>query len=293
MKIGLQALGIGVGAKPAIIRAVAIAAERAGFSTLWVGEHVILFDNHDSKYPYSDNGKFPVGGAVDWLDPFATLTYAAAVTSSIRLATGICLVPEHNPLRLAKQSASLDFLSDGRFALGAGIGWMAEEFAALGIPFAGRARRTAEYIAAMRQLWTSESASFSGEFVNFTGARSYPKPPRAGVIPVFIGGESTPALSRAAEYGDGWFGFNLDAAAATEKIAALRSMLAARGRDSSAFEIVVAPFSRTVAPEDLDRYRAAGVDELVVVAEPPADVASVERWIVEIAARWMTADGKK
>jgi len=290
MKIGLQALGIGSGARPAIIRAVATAAEQAGFATLWVGEHVVLFDSHDSKYPYAESGKFPVGGAVDWLDPFAALTYAAAVTSSIRLATGICLVPEHNPLRLAKQAASLDFLSGGRFALGAGIGWMAEEFAALGIPFAGRARRSAEYIAAIRRLWTGEPATFSGEFVNFSGARSCPKPTRSGGIPVIIGGESTAALTRAAEYGDGWFGFNLEAATAAEKIALLRSLMAARGRGSDAFEIVVAPFNRAVAEDDLDRYRTAGVDELVVVAEPPAEAASVERWITDLAQRWITAD---
>ena len=141
MKFGLFSLGIGTGARPGVIAKTAEAAERVGVATLWVGEHVVLFDRQDSKYPYSPGGEFPLPGGADWLDPFITLTFAAAVTKTIRLATGICLVPEHNPVVLAKEVASLDRLAGGRFALGVGIGWSAEEFAALGIPFERRAQR--------------------------------------------------------------------------------------------------------------------------------------------------------
>src|SRR5215468_10284587 len=152
MRIGLFALGLAGGAHPDVIRAAAETAERAGVATLWAAEHVVLFDRYQSSYPYSPTGAFPLGAEADWLDPFITLTFAAAVTDRIRLATGICLVPERNPLLLAKEIASLDRLAGGRFALGVGIGWSAEEFAALGVPFARRAERTREYIEVMRRL---------------------------------------------------------------------------------------------------------------------------------------------
>ena len=210
MKIGLFAIGIGASANPDVIRKVAQTGERVGFATLWAAEHVVLFDRHDSKYPYSDSGKFPLAANADWLDPFIALSFAAAVTSSVRLATGICLLPEHNPLVLAKVIASLDKLAKGRFAFGVGIGWQAEEFAAIGIPFERRAQRTREYIDVMRKLWSDGVASHHGEFVNFDNAGSYPKPPQGAKLPVIFGGESNPALRRVAEYGDGWYGFNLD-----------------------------------------------------------------------------------
>ena len=167
MRFGLHALGIGTGARPEIIRAVSGAAEAAGFATLWAGEHVVMADQPQSRYPYSGDGRIAVPADADWLDPLLALTFAAAVTSRIGLATGILLLPEHNPLIVAKQAASLDLLSGGRFSLGAGIGWSAEEYAALGVPFARRGARLAEYLAAMRQLWRCDVASFEGEFVRF------------------------------------------------------------------------------------------------------------------------------
>src|SRR5271166_5390421 len=180
MKIGILSIGMGNAARPAAIAEVARHAERLGIATLWAPEHVVLFNSHESKYPYAASGKFPLGADADWLDPFLSLTYAAAATSKVRLATGICLVPEHNPLVLAKQVATLDRLSGGRFALGVGIGWSAEEFAALGIPFERRANRTREYIEVMRRLWSDGASSLHGEFVNFDAAKSFPKPLRGG-----------------------------------------------------------------------------------------------------------------
>src|SRR5258707_8408107 len=209
MKVGLFALGIGTGARPGTILKTAAEAERRGVSTLWVGEHVVLFDRHDSKYPYAASGEFPLPGGADWLDPFITLTFAAAATKTIRLATGICLVPEHNPVVLAKTVASLGRLSGGRFALGAGIGWSAEEFAALGIPFERRAQRTREYIEVMRRLWSDDTATFHGAFVNFDAAKSFPKPVRGGKLPIIFGGESGTALKRTAAIGNGGFGFKV------------------------------------------------------------------------------------
>jgi len=237
---------------------------------LWAPEHVVLFDRYaDSKYPYSRDGAFAAPSTIDWMDPFIALTYAAANSSTIRLATGICLVPEHNPLVLAKQIASLDMLSGGRFALGVGIGWSSEEFAALGIPFERRAQRTREYIEVMRKLWSEEQTSFSGEFVRFDNARSFPKPSQRGNIPIIFGGESNPALRRVAEYGNGWFGFNLNPAQAAEKIEKLSAMLRERGRKLGDIEVIVSPYTQKVTRDDLARYAEAGVDELVMLFQVP------------------------
>src|SRR5271154_5924434 len=155
MKVGYFAVGIGPLTEPALVKAVALATERLGFSTLWAPEHVVLLSEYSSQYPYSA-GEFPMPVETPIGDPFTTLTYAAALTSKIRLATGICLVPEHNPLVLAKTVATADRLSGGRFILGAGIGWLEEEFQAIGVYWERRAHRTREYIEAMRTLWASE-----------------------------------------------------------------------------------------------------------------------------------------
>ena len=292
MRVGLFSLGIGTGARPGVIAKLAEAAERYGVATLWVGEHVVLFDRQDSKYPYSASGEFPLPGGADWLDPFITLTFAAAVTKKIRLATGICLVPEHNPVVLAKEVASLDRLAGGRFAFGVGIGWSAEEFAALGIPFERRAQRTREYIEVMRRLWSEEASSFHGEFVNFDGARCFPKPARGRNLPIIFGGESAPALRRTADIGNGWFGFNVGPDDAAPLVKKLHSMLKANGRAASEVEIIVSPYTKKITSDDLKKYAAAGVDELVIIANPPEDEAQIARWVERIAHDWIEPAAK-
>src|SRR5712691_6766759 len=144
MEVGYFAVGIGPTVDPEWVRTIATTAERLGFATIWAPEHVVLLEQYASKYPYS-TGKFPAPADTPIADPFTTLAFAAACTSRIRLATGICLVPEHNPLVLAKTVATVDRLSGGRFVLGVGVGWLAEEFQALGISFDHRAHRTCEY----------------------------------------------------------------------------------------------------------------------------------------------------
>lgn len=180
MQVGYFAVGIGPTVDPERIRTIATTAERLGFSTIWAPEHVVLLEQYTSKYPYS-SGQFPAPVDTPIADPFTTLAYAAACTSRIRLGTGICLVPEHNPLVLAKTAATLDRLSGGRFILGAGVGWLAEEFQALGISFDRRGQRTREYIDVMRKLWTEPRSSHRGEFVKFSDVLSYPKPVGNGV----------------------------------------------------------------------------------------------------------------
>jgi probable F420-dependent oxidoreductase len=284
MRIGLHALGIGPGADPAVIRAVAQAADGAGFSTLWSGEHTVMVDRPDAPYPYADDGKIAVPSDADWLDPLVTLAFAAATTSRLRLATGILLLPQHHPVLVAKQAASLDMLSEGRFVLGIGIGWSSEEFTALGIPFAGRGRRTREYVEVMRTLWRDDVASYTGEFVNFHEVRCYPKPVRDRRVPVVLGGNSDAALDRVVGYGDGWYGFNLARADVPERLAALDSRCRQAGRDRGTLEVSVS--LRDGAPADVGALSDLGVTELVVVEGPPADPGAAEAWVDGLARRW-------
>src|SRR3954465_15546146 len=173
MRLGLHALGIGSGARPGVIDAVAAGAEAAGFATLWAGEHVVMVDQPASRYPYAADGRIAVPADADWLAPLVALSFAAAATSRIGLATGVLLLAEHNPVIVAKQAASLDVLSGGRLRLGlgvggsrgrlprgSGVGWSREEFAALGVPFARRGARATEYAAAMRAVLRDDVASF-------------------------------------------------------------------------------------------------------------------------------------
>ena len=235
MQLGLHALGIGAGARRDIIDAVARCAEAAGVATLWAGEHVVMVDEPASRYPYSDDGRIAVPADADWLDPLVALSFAAAATSRIRLATGIMLLPEHNPVLVAKQTASIDVLSGGRLSLGVGVGWSAEEFAALGVPFAGRGRRMDEYIDVMRLLWRDDVASFHGEYVSFDSIRVNPRPVRDRRIPIVIGGNGDAALRRAALTGDGWYGFYLSLDETAERAGdAAQAVRGVRSRPRSA-----------------------------------------------------------
>jgi probable F420-dependent oxidoreductase len=288
----MTAVGIGKAAQPGIIQAVAENADRLGFSTLWAPEHVILFDEYASKYPYSQDGRFLAGSTIDLLDPFIGLTYAAAYSTRIRLATGICLVPEHNPLVLAKVIASLDSLSRGRLALGVGIGWSAEEFAALGIPFERRAQRTCEYIQAMRTLWKEPKASFNGEFVRFEGARCYPKPAQPAGIPIIFGGESLPALKRVARYGNGWFGVNLRPEQAAEKITRLHRLLDEEGRVHGEVEIIISPYQNEVTAGDLRAYHQLGVSEFVPFIRLPGKESEIPPFLEQAAQQWVEPAAK-
>jgi probable F420-dependent oxidoreductase len=278
MRLGLHALGIGTGARRQVIDAVAAGAEAAGFATLWAGEHVVMVDDG----PYAPDGRIAVPADADWLDPLITLSFAASVTSTIRLATGVLLLPEHNPLLLAKQVASLDLLSHGRLSLGVGVGWSREEFDALGVPFARRGARADEYLAAMRTVWRDDVASFDGEFVSFAGVRVNPRPVRDRRIPVVVGGNSDAALRRAARLADGWYGFNLEGTDhVRERIQRLHDCCAQAGRDPAELDVAVALAGD--GPHDHEQLAALGVSELVLVDAPPADPGAVESWLARLA----------
>jgi probable F420-dependent oxidoreductase len=287
MQIGLHALGIGAGARRDVIDAVARCAEDVGVATLWAGEHVVMVDDPDSRYPYSDDGRIAIPSDADWLDPLVALSFAAAATSTIRLATGILLLAEHNPVLLAKQTASIDVLASGRLSLGVGVGWSAEEFAALGVPFAGRGRRVDEYIAVLRTLWRDDMASFHGEIVNFDAVHLHPKPLQNRRIPIVIGGNGDAALRRAARTGDGWYGFYLSYDETAERLATLHRFCEQQQRDPATLRTAVALLD--VTPDDRPRIEALGVDEMVLVAGPPDEADAVPAWVTSVTAGWITS----
>ena len=293
MKIGIFAMGTGKMVGGALLSKLASNAERLGASTLWVPEHVVLIDKYSSKYPYSQDGALPAPTNAPIFDPFLSLTWMAAATKKIRLATGICLVPEHNPVVLAKVVATLDFLSGGRSILGVGIGWLEEEFQAIGIPWERRAHRTRECIDAMRRLWGDDVSNYRGEFVNFEGVRSYPKPVQGEKLPIFFGGESGPALKRVAEYGNGWVGFNLTPAEAATKIKRLEELLKANGRKLSEVEIAASPYPKQITKDDGKRYRDAGVEEVVLInLSPPRDEDEMIKDLEKFAQDWIEPAAK-
>jgi probable F420-dependent oxidoreductase len=180
-------------------------AEECGFESAWIGEHLILPVNYTSKYPYSPDGGFPAPPDVPFHDPMLALAFAAAVTSQIKLATGVFVVPLRNPVTTAKAVASLDVLSNGRVIFGVGVGWFAEEFAVTGASFHDRALRTREYIEMMKALWTQDDPAYAGKTVSVEGVRFYPKPVQKPHPPIVVGGTSASAIKRAVRYGDGWY----------------------------------------------------------------------------------------
>jgi probable F420-dependent oxidoreductase len=286
MRLGLHALGIGSGANREVIDAVAASAERAGFATLWSGEHVVMVDDSASRYPYSDDGRIAVPAEADWLDPLIGLSFAAAATSTIRIATGVLLLPEHNPVLVAKQGATLDTLSGGRLTLGIGIGWSREEFEALGVPFKRRGARTEEYVEAMRTVWRDDVASFHGDFVHFDSVLVNPKPVHDRRIPVVLGGNSDAALHRIARWGDGWYGFNLESVdAVAERVAFLHQQCSEQRRDPAELRLAVA--LRDVQPGDAAALAAMGIDELVLVEGPPENASAAADWVGALADRWI------
>jgi probable F420-dependent oxidoreductase len=266
MDIGLFApLGNG-NASADILRTLGREAEDRGFESVWVAEHLVLFDDYESQYPYSPDGRFPGAGDTGLLEPLTALTYLAAVTDRIRLGTGICLVPQRNPVYTAKQVVDLDNLSGGRVDFGIGVGWLREEFEALAVPFEQRGPRTDEYLQVMRSLWTDEVSSFDGAHYTLPACRMYPKPVQSPNPPIHVGGESNAALRRAARHGDGWYSFNRLPDALDEPLQRLDALLAEEGRSrSDAFQLTVSPYFNPVDAAAIEGYRERGVDRLVVL----------------------------
>ena len=203
MKVGL-AFASSIGIDGATALGICQVAEAAGFESVWGGEHVLIPDSIGSKYPYTADGKIPMDPDTPVPDPLIWLAFAAAAAPTLRLGTCILIVPQRNPLVLAKELATLDQLSGGRVELGLGVGWMKEEFDALGVPWERRGARNDEYVAAMRSLWAGPHAEFHGDFVDFEPATCSPRPVN-GSIPVLVGGDTEAAIQRAVRIADGYF----------------------------------------------------------------------------------------
>lgn len=235
MKFGLAfASSIGIDGPAALD--VCTVAEAAGFESVWGGEHVILPTTIESKYPYSADGKIPALPDTPVPDPLIWLAFAAAAAPTLRLGTCILIVPQRNPLVLAKELATLDRLSGGRVELGLGVGWMKEEFDALGVPWAHRGARNDEYIAAMKALWAGPAASFKGKYVNFDSVTCSPRPVN-GSIPIIVGGDSDAAIQRCARLADGYFPGEGDVNRLGSLIHRVREAAERAGRDPATIEI--------------------------------------------------------
>lgn len=236
MQFGIAFANTGPFAHPAAAVEFAQAAEAAGFESLWTVEHVVVPSGYDSPYPYDPSGKMPGGEDFPIPDPLIWLSYVAAATSRIRLATGILILPQRNPVVLAKELATLDHLSNGRMILGIGVGWLEEEFDAIGVPFAERGRRTDDHVAAMRALWTQDKATFHGEFTHFDHCISRPQPVQ-GSIPVHIGGHTDIAAKRAGRLGDGFFPGKGSHEELARSFDLVRRTAVEHGRDPDAIEM--------------------------------------------------------
>ena len=265
MDVGLFAPIGSANATPELVRAVGREAEERGFESIWVAEHVVLFDEYDSAYPYDPSGRFPAGGDAGMVEPFTALTYLAAVTERIRLGTGICLVPQRNPVYTAKAVTDLDALSGGRVDFGVGVGWLREEFEALGMPFDRRGQRADEYLAAMRSLWCDEVSEYHGELYDLRPCRMYPKPVQRPHPRIHVGGESDAALRRVARLGQGWFTFGRLPEDLPPALERLDAALTAEGRTRADITLSVSPYMHPVTPESVGRYAELGVDRLVVM----------------------------
>jgi probable F420-dependent oxidoreductase len=250
---------------PEFMKAVGPALEERGFESVWVAEHVVMFDDYESRYPYADTGRFPAGGDVGLLEPMTALAAIATTTTTLRLGTGICLVSQRNPVYTAKQVADVDVMSGGRVDFGVGIGWLKEEFDALNVPFERRAKRADEHLEVMKRLWTGETASYDGELYSLPPSRLYPKPVQQPHPPIHVGGETDAALRRAARLGQGWYGFNRTPDETVEALERLDRALEAEGRSRSDFTVSVCPYFKPIERDDLKRYEDLGVERVIVV----------------------------
>jgi probable F420-dependent oxidoreductase len=258
MKIGLFQINMEALSEPEALGKAAVAAEQAGFESLWTGEHVVLPDPQEPPSPMPPEGRL--------LDPAVALAYAAALTSDIKLGTGIIILPQRNPLVLAKELASVDVLSNGRLIFGVGVGYLPAEFGALGIPMEDRANRSVEYIEAMRAIWSMDQPEYSGKYVNFSGVVANPRPVQKPGPPVVMGGHSAPAFRRSVTMCEGWYGFALDLDATKACVDGIAEAAAKHDRPAELgpLEISVTPRMRP-SPEMVEQYRELGVDRLVLL----------------------------
>jgi len=244
-------------------RALGPAAEAAGFESVWTVEHVLYPEGYESTYPYSPTGKMPGSGDSPITDPMAWLSFIGATTTELKLGTGILILPQRQPAVLAKEVATVDVLTEGRVILGIGVGWLKEEFAALGVPWPRRGARTDEYIDVLRTLWSADAVSYDGEFVKMSAVSSNPKP-FDGSIPIHIGGHSRAAAERAGRIGDGFFPGTGDLG---ELIDIMRQTAADNGRDPESIEVTAGATELADDPKAVvEELESLGVHRMFVPA---------------------------
>lgn len=284
MKFGLVPVNVGVKSVEQIV-GLAQLAESVGIESVWTFEHVMVPQDYASKYPYSADGKMGASPETNFVDPLIALATIAAHTKTLKLGTGVNILSQANPLLLAKQAASLDFVSGGRFMLGAGIGWLREEFDAMGVPYERRGARFDDYVAAMRKVWSGEVVEHRSEFIDWSGFKSYPIPGKAG-IPIIVGGNKGKIYERVARHGDGWFLPVDNAAALAEQLVPLAAACAAIGRNPAAIEISCM-WNMQGGLDAIKAFEAAGASRIIVpvLALGKDPVAGITRLAEDIVAR--------
>ncbi|HJL98451.1 MAG: LLM class F420-dependent oxidoreductase [Acidimicrobiales bacterium] len=280
MKFGVMFANTGPFVEPDAAVELAQAAEAAGCESIWTVEHVVVPAGYASQYPYAKDGRMP-GGREDFdiPDPLIWLSYVAAATSKIRLATGVMILPQRNPLVTAKAVATLDRLSKGRMILGIGSGWLEEEFDALGVSFGDRGDRTDEYLEAMKQAWASDTASYGGKFVNFSNVYSRPQP-ASGHVPIIVGGHSRRAARRAGELGDGFFPGRGHLDELTALFDHARHCAEDSGRDPGALEFTA---GGPTSPDYVEQLAEIGVTRMIV---PPMDPSQLSKFGEEVISQF-------
>ena len=264
MKIGITPINSAAYLDPGFLRSFAQEVEELGYESLWTFDHVIIPEKYESAYPYNPTGKIAIPTDRGFTDSFITLTYIAAATTRLRLGTGVNILSQMNPLYLAKQASSIDHLSEGRLMLGLGVGWLAEEFYALGVPFARRGPRADEYLDALRAIWTGEEISIKGEFIDWQGFRMLPTPAQKPGIPLLIGGTSPPAIRRLVARGDGWYVIHKDLEEFRSHVANMRAECDRQGRDPKTLELTAYWNYTREGLEAVEIYRELGVTRLLV-----------------------------
>ena len=247
-------------ATPEYLAAVGREAEARGVHGIWVGEHVVTFEHYASHYPYAEGGKIPMPPGSGLLEPFTTLAFLAAVTTSVRLGTAMCLLPQRNPVYSAKEVATVDWLSGGRVDLGVGVGWLREEFEALEVPWERRGERTDEYLHVLRALWCEDPSSFSGTYYTLPPCNLHPKPVQVPHPPIHIGGESEAALRRTARVAQGWHTFNRAPADVPAALSHLEALLHEEGRSRADLKVTVCPYFKPLDASITEQYAEAGAD---------------------------------
>jgi len=264
MKIGIVSINVGGPSTAENMIDVVQHAEAAGIESVWTFEHVVVPTDYDSKYPYDRSGKMGIAPEGWFLDPLISLAHVAAATKTIRLGTGVNIFPQTNPLLFAKQTASLDALSGGRLTLGLGIGWLAEEYQAMGTPFERRGARFDDYLEAVKKVWSGDVVEHESDFLSWHGFKSYPTPAQKPHPPILIGGTTTKTLQRVVKAADGWYAPSDSQKELTEKLAELKVIAAQADRPLESIDITT-NWRIAKRPDALQEFEDLGITRAVVL----------------------------